>query len=1241
MVVVLLFSSMLSTQIIQSNDTIKGLELHKENVALSKDVTVSGSEIEGMLDGALAVDGNVSKNSRWSADIEDEQWLQIDLGEVQPLNQVVLKFFAESPIYSVYVSEDGIHYDSILDMNNGSDGNELDKIIDFETRQVRFIKYEQEKLWEHESGISYGSSLYEIEAYFDDTRRNSLDFISSEKRHVEMDSVLNTMPNTMEAWVKLEPDVNNRQVLFGNYKDAPYTAFSIEITANNQLRYFEQTFEGSEKNLVDLNTQDSICTGEWVHIGVVRNVDEKSVKLFINGEKQAEKTFTKLADNLKLDNVHFVGTDHRKRYFLDGEINTIRLWSSIKTETEIEESMNSVLTGTESDLLHAWEFGFKQDDQTMVVVDNVSTNAINATAINFPENTGELYENDGTDFSKNTHNIAMNEVLKEAPQTFETWIKMPKSASGARGGVIVGNYFRYYSDTIPLVNFEVYTNGAPRLFWRIDGKEYNYVAENVNVCTGQWLHLAITYDQSTNTMKCFVNGEKKDEKEIVFTPRKLIQPLGVGLDGRPENSKMNFKGEIADLRVWSTTRTEEEIKNNIQEEIQNSEGLLGSWKLDKAVDGVFRDHSNNENDIQSTWYDGDFIAKAKDGYKSIAIIPDPQIMSLSHPAKFKEMTQWMVDQQEQYGIELVIPMGDLVHEYEKLEQWKVAKESMNILDGSIPYVLIPGNHDTVKNSRDSKNFNTYFPYDKYSQEQTFAGAYEEGKMDNTYSFFNINNVEFMTLALETSPGVKVIEWANQVIADHPDKKVIIATHNYMYLDGNRTTAFTEDQGDYGDTSHSGEDIWNNLAKNYKNVVLVLSGHIGYPDIVMREDTGVYGNAVQQVLCDAQWMEGEYGGLGMVMMFSFKEGSNDVQVNWYSTVRKQFFRVKNQFHTNVELTSSLTVENTILKNVLDKAEMLMKHEDFNSLAPGIRGLIQTRYQEAKKVYDENLSKEEYLHAWMNLAKALQYADFKADKTLLHDLINICDAIDVSNYIEGVESFEEAFFEAVRVYESETVLQESIDRAYRNLLIAKDALIEKPSDSVDRTILESIIQMMEKVNAEQYIKNEYWDIFEKALADANLIMIDPNATQMMVNAAISTLSTAYEDIRLLPNEALLQELEDFINIANEIERNLYSSKNIAFIDETVAEANKMLLTNDFTEEDYKNLQRKMAIVFDIIKYDQIKETIQNGVVSNTSLNSAIHKNVPKTGVKVNEIGLWTIALMGGLGIRMMNKRKRIHR
>lgn len=78
----------------------------------------------------------------------------------------------------------------------------------------------------------------------------SLDFNSSEEQFVSLDNNLDYIPNTMEAWVKLDNNPNKRQIIFGNYRDTSHPGFSIEITADNQLRYFEQIIEDGKKNRV-------------------------------------------------------------------------------------------------------------------------------------------------------------------------------------------------------------------------------------------------------------------------------------------------------------------------------------------------------------------------------------------------------------------------------------------------------------------------------------------------------------------------------------------------------------------------------------------------------------------------------------------------------------------------------------------------------------------------------------------------------------------------------------------------------------------------------------------------------------------------------------------------------------------------------------------------------------------------------------------------------------------------------
>ena len=499
------------------------------------------------------------------------------------------------------------------------------------------------------------------------------------------------------------------------------------------------------------------------------------------------------------------------------------------------------------------------------------------------------YSNMGTDFSKGDIEVEMVEAFKEIPLTFETWLKMPQSATNSRGGVIAGNLFDAYYRDIQIINFEIGERGVPRLYWSVNDKNYDYKATGVNVCTGQWTHVAISYDRSSHKATTYINGEKVHEATIAVELRKLDQPMKIGKDSR---DAYNFKGEIADLRIWSTTRTAQEIQNNFKREIDNVEGLLGSWKLDSDVNGKYLDSSKNQNHAQNYWLDGDLFAKSADGYKSIAIIPDTQTLALYAQPSFSVLTNWLKDNKEELGIELAIHVGDIVNERDSHSQWTVARNSFKALDGVIPYVFSAGNHDVEIQKIDGKWYglrntplmNQYFPYSELSARPTFGGTFEEGRVDNTYSYFTINNVNFMVISLEESPRVEVLEWANKITEQNKDKKVIITTHEYLSFDGNPITNDTQDHLPFVGGSTTGEEMWDLFVKKHENITAVIAGHVGYPDLVSTKRVGENGNTVTQILCDAQFMDrddynhGSGKGLGMVMILSFKENSDEIKVN---------------------------------------------------------------------------------------------------------------------------------------------------------------------------------------------------------------------------------------------------------------------------------------------------------------------------------------------------------------------------
>ena len=144
----------------------------RDNLALNKDVTVSGLEVnDGRFTADKAVDGIVSKDSRVSfAKNQDEQWMVVDLGEVYNISELVIQYESQVPKYKIEVSTDGETYTQVYSFQDdslaqgGASGVHtitLDQPVD-----AQYVKYTQLQRWKHSSnGNYYSGSIYEFEVY--------------------------------------------------------------------------------------------------------------------------------------------------------------------------------------------------------------------------------------------------------------------------------------------------------------------------------------------------------------------------------------------------------------------------------------------------------------------------------------------------------------------------------------------------------------------------------------------------------------------------------------------------------------------------------------------------------------------------------------------------------------------------------------------------------------------------------------------------------------------------------------------------------------------------------------------------------------------------------------------------------------------------------------------------------------------------------------------------------------------
>lgn len=274
----------------------------------------------------------------------------------------------------------------------------------------------------------------------------------------------------------------------------------------------------------------------------------------------------------------------------------------------------------------------------------------------------------------------------------------------------------------------------------------------------------------------------------------------------------------------------------------------------------------------------------------IVLLPDTQSYTYEYPEIFQAQTQWIADNAD--SITFVLHHGDITDNNSE-EQWQKAAALMSIMDGKVPYAFAEGNHDLPGNAagRETALFNKYFPYDKYSKTEHFGGAFETGKMDNTWHAFKAGGHDWLVLCLEFGPRNKVLEWAADVVKEHPHHKVIINTHAYMYSDDTR---MGEGDGwlpqDYGigkctgdDAVNNGEQMWEKFVSKYPNILMVVSGHILHRGAGSLVSTGEHGNKVYQMLANYQaGVDGtEKGGNGFLRILTIDPSGKSIDVKTYS------------------------------------------------------------------------------------------------------------------------------------------------------------------------------------------------------------------------------------------------------------------------------------------------------------------------------------------------------------------------
>lgn len=253
---------------------------------------------------------------------------------------------------------------------------------------------------------------------------------------------------------------------------------------------------------------------------------------------------------------------------------------------------------------------------------------------------------------------------------------------------------------------------------------------------------------------------------------------------------------------------------------------------------------------------------------SIVWMSDTQLYTSSYPDILPAMTQWVTDNREKENIVCLVHTGDLLQAgFNEVQQQRLT-DAVKLLPKDLLCVTAAGNHDRA----------LVAPFYRYYADYRFDTALvpEQSIYDGECSYvtFEAGDMKLLLLSVAYLREKDCVDWANQVLAAHPDRYAILLVHSYL-------DPLLDDYND-GYTS-SGDTLLSKVVSVSPNLRMVLCGHmhgVCYRAAELDDNgDGETDRLVQQMMFNPQ--EDVLGGGGYLRLLTFHPENDTVEILSYS------------------------------------------------------------------------------------------------------------------------------------------------------------------------------------------------------------------------------------------------------------------------------------------------------------------------------------------------------------------------
>lgn len=429
---------------------------------------------------------------------------------------------------------------------------------------------------------------------------------------------------TIETWVKLNSAGEQTLIAFGADGESLATnyLYSVQVLAGGDIKYFHESGSGGADTALTFDT--NLDTGMWYHISVVRDVSAKTVKLFVDGRMVDLQNYTNDAEGGSSDALNIGRNITGPSDHVEGAMADVRVWKTARTDAEIADNYNEVLTGDQGGAL-VLNYKF-EDGPGHKVTDSAGANdgSIKGDAV---------YIDTGPDIFGSTVTVQENQSVSGSMSTNDvvrSVLDLSKPGSDVASGMTVGTFDGFPTTAISMemwINpddlsndpapisysgggsfneFAVFITGATTLRIYINDDAVNL--SGFDFAIGEWSHISVTWDSAATGDNLFVyqNGIVIDQANTSSSDMLTAGgTLYLGADQDPPGSSSTdtkftnnqaYDGQMAEVRVWNDVRTEAEIAANYNKILTSTgDNLVANWQLNEASGSVAIDKTGNHN----------------------------------------------------------------------------------------------------------------------------------------------------------------------------------------------------------------------------------------------------------------------------------------------------------------------------------------------------------------------------------------------------------------------------------------------------------------------------------------------------------------------------------------------------------------------------------------------------------------------------------------------------------------------